>query len=259
MRNTIAFIIIAYHPNVEELRALVRLLTDHPTIVVDNGGTLTLNDVGRATLLAQTKNLGYGAAANIGIHHASGLGSTWFVILNQDTTFTKDSIRSFCKALRKLPPCLAGPFAAGLDEKRWTAILPSDRIDYLTGSCLAIHEKVVRKIGYFFEPYFIYYEDAEYCVRAKRANFSLEKLDIAEISHEESLSLGKGSWLHQYYLARNHLLFVHRLAPNSVKLYELVRGIKTVPEHIVRREFGALAGIKDFLFGRFGEYQGRGV
>lgn len=259
MKSIIAFIIVAYRPKTEEFTKQLRLLRDHPVVIVDNGGTLTLDQVGRATLLSQTKNIGYAAAANIGIHNASGLGSTWFVILNQDTVFTKDSLHDFVKAIKKLPPGLAGPFAAGLDAKRWTTLLPSERADYLTGSCLAIHEKVIGKIGYLYEPYFLYYEDADYCVRARLSGLPLTKLEIGDISHDESVSLGRGSKLHQYYLARNHLLFVKRLAPSSVKLYELLRAIKTLGEHIMRREFGAIGGIKDFLFGRFGPYPRRGA
>lgn len=257
MNTTIAFIIIAYHPNMEDLHLLLVRLRDHPVIIVDNGGTLTLDDVGRATLLSQNKNLGYGAAANIGIHNASGMGAKWFVILNQDINLTNASVSSLIKALKKLPPCVAGPFAAGLDMSRWTTMLPSEHIDYITGSCLAIHEKVVRKIGYFYEPYFLYYEDADYCIRAKQAGFAVTSLLIEEVAHEESLSLGRGSRLHQYYLARNHMLFVRRLAPMQVKLYEFFRVIKTVTEHYLRHEKGALSGLKDFVYGRFGQYQGR--
>lgn len=257
MRNTVAFIIIAYHPKMEELRSLYTLLKDHSTIIVDNGGTLTLDDVGRATLLSQTKNLGYGAAVNIGIHHASGLGAKWFIILNQDMKLTKVSLASLLSQIRKLLPCIAGPFGAGLDPSRWTTILPSETVDYLTGSCLAIHQKVVGKIGYFFEPYFLYYEDADYCVRAKAAGFPLTRIVLPEASHAETATLGSGSHLHQYYLARNHSLFVRRLAPTPVKLYEVFRFPKTVAEHIKRHEHGALHGLKDYVLRRFGAIEGR--
>lgn len=255
----VAFIIIAYKPKMEAFKRLLLRLKDHTVIIVDNGSTLTLDDVGRATLLSQMRNVGYAAAANIGIHHASGLGVKWFVILNQDISFTKLSIRNLLKACRTLSPCIAGPFGAGLDASRWTTMLPSERVDYLTGSCLAIHERVVSKIGYFYEPYFLYYEDADYCIRAKLAGFPLTKIAVDEAEHEESASLGRGSRLHQYYLARNHLLFVKRLAPTPVKFYEFFRIPKTISEHIRRREKGALAGIRDYALHRFGAYAGRGV
>lgn len=255
MNKSIAFIIIAYHPNPREFKKLLTNLEGFPTIIIDNGATLTLDDVGRATLLTQTKNVGYGAAANIGIHNASGFGAKWFVILNQDMLLTRQAVLSFIRQLKKLPPCIAGTFAAGLDDSRWTTILPSDRVDYLTGSCVAIHEKIVGKIGYFHEPYFLYYEDADYCVRAKLAGYPLIRVELEDVSHEESASLGRGSRLHQYYLARNHLLFVRRLAPAPVKFYEFFRFGKTVAEHMMRRQKGALRGIRDYLMGRFGKVE----
>lgn len=254
--GSIAFIIIAYHPEMESFGALVRDLSGYRTIVIDNGMTLAQSQVGKATLLSQTRNRGFATAANIGIHYASARGTKWFVILNQDFSFARSSIPAWVKTLKTLPPCVAGPFSGGLDPKRWTTMLPSDHTDYLTGSCIAIHERVVRKIGYFYTPYFLYYEDADFCVRAKNAGFPLTRVDVGDVSHEESMSLGKGSPLHQYYLARNHLLFVRRLAPFRVKLYEGIRFVKTVAEHILRHETGALAGVRDFVLGRFGAYAG---
>lgn len=257
MRKSISFIIVAYHPKKEEFGVLLKLLKDYPTIIIDNGGTLTSDDVGKATLLTQTKNLGFGAAANIGIRHASARGAEWFVILNQDTGFSKESVRTLVAQLNKTPPAVAGPFTGMLDDKRWTTVLPAERTEYVTGSCMAIHVDVVTKIGYFYEQYFLYYEDADYCVKAKRAGFPILKLDNPDMRHEETMSLGKGSVLHQYYLARNHFLFVRRLAPASVKLYEVIRFAKTVGEHLVRKEWGALRGVRDYVLRKIGAYEHR--
>ncbi len=251
-RRDFAFIIVAYHPSKDDMRTLQLRLKDYPTIIVDNGGTLTFDDAKRATLLSQTSNLGFGAAANIGIRYASARGVKWFIILNQDMKLSNDTVRELVAKLKKLPPSVAGPTIGALDPKRWTTINPSTRADYVTGSCLAIHEKVVSKAGYFYEPYFLYYEDADYSVRARNAGFPVSQVDLSGVSHEETASLGKGSQLHQYYLARNHLLFVRRLAPRAVKLYELLRMPLTIAEHIIRHERGAVAGLQDFVLQRFG-------
>ncbi len=256
MKPTIVFIIIAYHPKPEEFARLLRILPSEETVVVDNGQTLVSDDVGRATLLPQSRNLGYGAAANIGIRHAIAHGAEWFVVLNQDVTINRAAVEEFTKQLPKLDPCVAGPFGGGIDPKRWTTILPSERTDYLSGSCIAIHSKVIKKVGYFYEPYFLYYEEADYCVRAKRMGFPLKKLTIEGVTHEESVSLGRGSAAHQYYLARNHFLFVERQAPGDVKLHEALRFPKTFMEHMRRHERGAAIGIRDYFLRRFGPYGG---
>ncbi|MFZ5845239.1 MAG: glycosyltransferase family 2 protein, partial [Patescibacteria group bacterium] len=160
------------------------------------------------------------------------------------------------KILKDSQPGIVGPFAGSLNPRRWTTIVPSKRADYISGSCIGIHREVIEKVGYFYEPYFLYYEEVDLCLRAKKQGFLLRWLPIKEISHEESVSLGKGSFLHQYYLSRNHLLFVERQAPFRVKLYEFLRLPKTIYEHYVRKEWGALAGIIDYFLRRFGPYRG---
>ena len=253
MSPAIAFIVVTYHPDNESFGKLLDALPKTKTIIVDNGGTLLSDDLGKVTLLSQTANIGFGAGANIGIRHAIAHGASWFVVMNQDLSVTASAIGRLSDMLEKLEPSVAGPFSGGLDPKRWTTILPSETCDYISGSCIAIHEKAVTKAGYFFEPYFMYYEDADYCIRAKRAGIPLTHLDLEGFGHEETKSLGKGSTAHAYYMARNHLLFVSRLAPANVRFREYLRLLKTIFDHMKRHERGALLGVRDFLFGRFGE------
>lgn len=251
-QQKVVFIVIAYRPLMRDLKPLLEALKNLPVIVVDNGKTLIKSQVGKATLLTQRSNHGYAGAANRGIHYASAHGATWFVIVNQDFHLDRSDALHLVRTLSNISPCVAGPFPGGLDLKRWTTMLPSDRFDYLTGSCLAIHEKVIRKVGYFYEPYFLYYEDTDYCMRAKQKGFNLVRLELGHAKHKESKTLGPGSFLHQYYLSRNHYLFVERLAPFRVKMYEVARFPKTLYEHITRHETGALSGIGDYMIRRFG-------
>lgn len=256
MKHNIAFIIVAYHPEMDEFGQLLRVLPASETIVVDNGQTLASGDVGKAMLLSQTKNVGYGAAGNIGIRHAIAQGNEWFVILNQDVTLSRSAVAELTKKICRVDPCVAGPFTGGLDPKRWTTELPSERVDYISGSCIAIHKKVIEKVGYFYEPYFLYYEEVDYCIRASRGGFKIQQVVVSGITHDETRALGKGSIAHQYYLSRNHLLFVERLAPRAVKLHEFFRFGKTISEHIMKKERGAIYGIRDYVFRRFGQYGG---
>lgn len=198
-------------------------------------------------------NLGYGGGINVGIRKALTSRVDWVVILNQDINANKNNIDALDILLQKYSPRIIGPYAGGLDRKRWTTIHPSQNIDYISGACMAIHRKVIEKVGLFYEPYFMYYEDADYCVRAKKAGFPLIHVPVKGITHDDNPSLGKGSFLHEYYLARNHLLFVERLAPLRVKSHEYIRLPKTLAEHALHKNTGALVGIKDYFLRRFGE------
>jgi len=252
-----SFVIVTYKPNLKYINDLLTVLPSF-SIIIDNSSELKQNEVSGATLLSPQSNTGYAGGANVGIRHALAHNAQWIVVLNQDTVMTKKAVMSLVKYLSKSKPGIYGPYAGGLDPQRWTTIMPSMKAEYISGCCIAIHRDVIAKIGYFFEPYFMYYEEVDYCIRAQRANFPVKLALIEGISHEESVSLGRGSLLHQYYLARNHLLFVSRLAPPRVRRREYLRLPFTMMEHIMRHEYGAFLGVCDFLFHRFGR-RGRDV
>lgn len=233
MNKNIWFVVLTYRPNVPKLLARLKKFRGAPFVLVDNSETT--NEYPSWMIVIRTgKNLGYTGGMNRGIRHALSQGGRWVVVTNDDLNISQAGISSIAKQLEALPPGVAGPFPGKLDERRWTTIYPARTeaaFDYLSGSCLAIHKDVVGKIGLFYEPYFIYYEDVELCVRAKKAGFLLHWLPAPGIYHKDGATFGVGSPIHEYYLARNHLLFVLRNAPWQVKIYELLRLPKTMIEY----------------------------
>ncbi len=256
---SIQFIIVTYQSKQDVLAKLLTQVGDMSSIIIDNTEETFLNLDFKLQknqkIIRNNKNVGYSEGVNIGTQYALEEKADWIVIINQDLHVTKKAVYALEKALLHCTPGIAGLFAGKLDKKRWTTILPSKKVDYISGSCMAIHRSVFDKIGNFYKPYFMYYEDADFCVRAKNTGFPLIHVSIAGISHNETTSLGRGSFLHQYYLARNHLLFVERNAPTGVKLHELMRLPKTIWEHLNRKEWGALVGIRDYFLRRFGIYK----
>lgn len=260
MKQNIWFIVVTYKPDIKLLESMTSTLPADNLIIIDNSPDLmpvysftTVQKVFRAS-----GNLGYGGGANVGIQRALKRGAEWVVILNQDLRFSKKAIEEFCFKLQSFDPCIAGPFTGDLDVKRWTTIFPSlndTKIDYISGSFLAIHRDIIKEVGFFYEPYFMYYEDVDYCIAAKNKGFMMHKIHINDIYHGDEPSLGKNSFLHQYYLARNHLLFVERQAPLKVKLREYLRLPKTLFDHYQKGETGAMVGIRDYLLRRFGQYK----
>lgn len=237
MNQFVVFIVVTYRPDKKVLNSLLLALSGWQITIVDN----TKN------------NRGYGGGANEGIKQALKKRAGWIVIMNQDLSMTKYEVRQLADILRKSQPAIVGPFAGRLDLKRWTTIVPAIKMDYISGSCIAIHRDIIEHVGKFFEPYFMYYEEVDFCIRAKRVGFPLRWLPLSGITHKESATMRKGSFLHQYYLARNHLLFVERQALLRVKLYEYLRLPKTIYEHVYRREWGALLGVFHYFIRRFGQ------
>lgn len=206
MKEKIRFVFVLYNPTDAERRRSW-------DIVIDN----------------TVKNLGYGGGANLGITRALREGAEWVVVCNQDIALSNKDKELCKKKLMDAEPGVYGPEAGSLDKKRWTTILPAiDSPDYISGSCIAIHKKVIEKIGYFYEPYFMYYEDTDFSVRAKIAGFPIRQLVLPDFQHDRTIAKGRRK---KYYLFRNHLLFVLLNAPWSVKLHEFLRLPKTLYDY----------------------------
>lgn len=254
MRDTrIWFIVLTYYPDRKRISSLVQKLARHHVIVVDNTPKSDRKKYAPTDLVFTGENLGYAGGMNRGMRYSFRRGAQWVILFNDDLNLSPESASQFVAKLKKIEPGVAGPFRGRLDPVRWTSVYPysGTSFDYLSGSFMAIHKNVIKKVGYFWEPYFIYYEDIELCQRAKHAGFPLVYIS-AKASHKDSTTMKRGSVDHEYYLARNHLLFVERNAPVGVKIHEFLRLLKTFYEHRGSGNIGGELGVRDYMLRRFG-------
>lgn len=65
-------------------------------------------------------------------------------------------------------------------------------VDFVTFACALIKREVLERIGYMDEGYApIYYEDADFCLRARAAGFRIVYEPAATLLHKESVSMNK--------------------------------------------------------------------
>ena len=92
--------------------------------------------------------------------------------------------------------------------------------DSITGCLLCFDKKFWEAVGPWDESYFLYFEDADFCERAKRAGFKLIYNPRLVIWHKVSQSTeGSGSALHWKYQTKNRIRFGLKYAPWKTKLY----------------------------------------
>ncbi|MCX7955572.1 MAG: glycosyltransferase family 2 protein [Patescibacteria group bacterium] len=97
-----------------------------------------------------------------------------------------------------------------------------EKTDFITGCMLFFNKKVIEKIGFWDEKYFLYFEDTDFCERAKRAGFSLYYNPKIIIYHKVSQSTGgSGSSIHQRYQEKNKVIFGLKYAPLKTKIHLL--------------------------------------
>jgi GT2 family glycosyltransferase len=252
-------------------------------IVVDNASTddsvvIIRKSYPNIKLIVNTRNLGYAAGNNVGIEFAIRHGANFIFISNPDTKIEKGSIDKLLKVLKTNEKIgIVGPkiysssgavwsLGGKIDKKRFTCGLIGFRkkekkigknlikqVDYISGTAMMFRKEIVDKIGLLSEDYFLYYEDADYCVRAKEAGYGVMIALNSKIIHNWSAVVGKGSSKKKYYMARNHFLFLEKHAPLRIKLREFLRLPWTVYEHASRGDRYSILGIKDYILRRFGK------
>lgn len=231
-------------------------------------------------LLENGQNLGFAGGNNIGILQALKNGSDWVVIMNNDawvdTGFT-EALKADLEALTEdykileIPPQEAGKVAyAGkvkwlssrLEHVYNLATLANTKNIYAIGTGLAIHKKVLEKTGLLDERYFIYFEDAEFSLRAKKLGFKIAIAPNCKIHHDQgSTSKNLGAPHLLYYHFRNAFLFNKTHGPWWVKLLLPIWVFWTIIKQFIKLIIGRnpehsraiIKAVQDFHKGRFGK------
>lgn len=283
----IIVIIVTFNSEKTILGCLASLYSDFKsfkTVVVDcNSRDKTRQYVQQkfpqVEIINSKNNLGFAKANNIGIKYALKYKPDYILILNPDTIILNNFFSAVINEVKKGTKALYGPkifktktkyiWSSGglLDKKRYSAKLIgfNDRdqkkynqnilCDFISGTCLLIPKELINYGLRFYEPYFLYYEDVEFCIKAKKLGFDSVYLPQANIIHFETSSFNEDKSLKHYYLARNHLLFVERNAPIKVQLREFFRLPITLYEHKKNDDYFSINGIKDYFMRKFGQYE----
>jgi len=122
--------------------------------------------------------------------------------------------------------------------------------DYLTGCCLLFSHQLLSKLDGFDNRYYLYLEDADFCVRARLKKFNFAFVPQSIIWHLNSGSSSAGGSLHDYFLTRNRLIFGFSYASFRTKL-ALFRD--SVRIFFTSSSIWQKKGIIDFYLFRFGK------
>lgn len=108
----------------------------------------------------------------------------------------------------------------GVDEVDNKQYEKFEETDFITGCMLFFNKKVVDNVGFWNEKYFLYFEDSDFCERAKNSGFKLFYNPKVIIWHKNAQSTGgSGSSLHQKYQRKNRLTFGLKYAPLRTKIH----------------------------------------
>jgi GT2 family glycosyltransferase len=81
-------------------------------------------------------------------------------------------------------------------------------VDYVEGSCLLARQKTLEAIGLLNPAYYLYWEETDWCMRARKAGFRLMYAPKAKIWHKVAASSKINKPITEYYITRNRTWFV---------------------------------------------------
>ncbi|MDD5708722.1 MAG: glycosyltransferase family 2 protein [Kiritimatiellae bacterium] len=210
-------------------------------VVVDNASTDGSADAVTAhfpsvTVLRNSRNAGYAAAVNRGLQHVlSGGGDGPLALLNPDTLCAPATLDLLAGYLDSHPraglvaPRLRQsdgqpqPFAFGGDptpayllRRGWQrrvhgrylhdwGDLAQETVDWVSFACVAVRAMAARQTGPLDERFFMYFEDNDWCLRARRAGWTVARDTRAEVVHLGGASLKQSDTARKAY--RRSLLY----------------------------------------------------
>lgn len=218
---------------------------NYEVIVVDNGSEGNDAQVLREKfgdyihLIQNNKNYGFCEGNNIAIRYVlSNSSPDYILLLNNDTVVDQEFLTELVRVAEgHLAIGIAGPkvyfysepkklqftrakielgkgrvvrIGAGeIDSGQYETI---EETDYCPGSCFIIKREVIQRIGMLDVNYFAYWEETDYCQRAKGEGFRLVYCPQAKVWHKVSSSSKKIGGFYEYYMTRNRFRFTKRHA-----------------------------------------------
>jgi GT2 family glycosyltransferase len=266
-------------------------------LIVENGsgddsGARLRALFGAERVLERDENGGYAGGMSAGIAAAlERWQSDHLLLLTQDVTVEPGAVQALVDALDGAPDTgIAGPvvvfaddparvFSAGkrLEPARARALpvsltgsTPYD-VDSVDGCCILLRRRVAERVGAFDARFFMYYEETDYCRRARAAGWRVQVVPAARVRQERP-ELPAPHYYH--YMSRNAFLFwregygvrparvawslgqetmrtIGTLALSLVGQRRLVSP-RVAARHALLQLRGVLLGVRDHARGRYG-------
>lgn len=244
----------------------------------------------RVAVLRLERNAGYPGGMNAGIRQQSARGVTHVLLLTHDVRLRPGALGALLAASAAHPsagvlgPALWDaetqiPFSFGVRRTRWGGLIHVETLpsasaggsevmacDSIDGAAMLIRSDVLTQVGLFADRFFMYFEEADLCLRATRAGWQVGVVAGAQAEQQVGVSRRPGTW--GYLMTRNGLAY----ARSAVGPLGLIGGLGRFCREVVRHALlglrpstsraarpvhwlilrGTTRGVLDYFLGRWG-------
>lgn len=226
----------------------------------------------RVVVLRTGSNGGFAFGNNVGLRYVLARGDAEYVwLLNNDTVVDPGSLSALVDAAEadpglgmvgaKLlfydePDCMQA--AGGGTLAHWNGSTrlvgegarDTDRCDgsvepeYVHGASLLVRTSLLREVGLMDETYFMYSEEVDWCLRARRAGWKLGYAPAARVWHKDGrASAASPSYVRDFHSLRSRLILVRKFYPGFLPLALVHSVYQCVLPKVVRRQPNRLRAV----------------
>jgi len=185
--DDITIVIITYKSEKIIHKFVKKIPINIKTIIIENSKNYELKE----KIERNYKNISFFLKKNDGVssslnYAASKISTKYFLQISPDINFTYEDLSLFKKLAEKLDDKFAaiGPRYINVNNKSHKQIKQAkeyDIIDSIHGSCMFINKKCFEEIGRFDDNFFLYFEETDYCYRAKKKGYHSYQINASKV------------------------------------------------------------------------------
>ena len=185
--NQITIIIITYKSEKIIYNFIKKIPSTIKTVIIENSQNYKL----KKNIELNYKNISVYIKKNDGVSSALNFAvdkieTKYFLQISPDIEFNFKDLEVFLKYTKKLNDNFAalGPRFLEVKEKSHKQInekIEYGKIDSIHGSCMLINKEIFEKIGKFDDNFFLYFEETEYCYRAKKKGYTSYQINLIKV------------------------------------------------------------------------------
>lgn len=215
------------------LNSLLHQTVSIDILVVDNASEDRTREIvdeyfTKVNLINVGYNSGFAHANNIGLKYAIDENYDYVLMINEDTIAEKTLVSELIKYANNntatIPKIYSDPFkkiiwyaAGNVDFKTGIASNIQDEyrytdqcinVNFMTGCCMLVHTDIIKKVGFFDEDFFMYYEDTDLSLRMYENGINMIYVPSTYIWHR--IQNRKDKPYKIYYMMRNRLYWIRK-------------------------------------------------
>ena len=195
MTLNLTVVLISHKSKKKVLKFIENFSEKISVIVIENSADYTikedLNKIKKNIKLIFSENNGYGSAINLA---RKSVNTDYFIVFNPDVyDVSEDILKKFLDMGKKLNDEYAciGPRYINISKKTLIQSNENKEIDTLpsiSGASMFFNKKNFDLLNGFDENFFLYFEETDYCLRAKKKGLKSYQINSIKLNHDVGTS-----------------------------------------------------------------------